>query len=195
MAKRKTNDARLTRSEGDGRDDRAMQSRAITQSKELSDQQRIDEFRQQTFQSALPDIPPIEGYHVIWLTTENPRDTIPARMRMGYEPIKPEDVPGWEMASMKSGEWEGCIGINEMVAFKLPIHLYEAYMKQNHYDAPNYEEEKLTTATRDAEEQASQLSRKAVSFELEDGQAELGSGPEPLAPFAETLGEHVAQDS
>lgn len=194
MPRKKKTDTKLNRSEGNTRKSRATEDRALTQDRVLTDDQRLNEFRQQFFQSALPDIPSIPGYHVCWLTTENPRDSITARMRLGYEPIKGEDIPGWSGASLKSGDWEGCIGVNEMVAFKLPLHLYEAYMKENHYTQPNYEEEKLVIAQRQAEEQASQLSRRPINFELEDGQAELGQGPEPLTPFSETLGEHVAPE-
>jgi len=46
---------------------------------------------------------------------------------MGYEPIKPEDVPGWEYATLKTGDWAGFIGVNEMLAFKLPMDLYGKY--------------------------------------------------------------------
>lgn len=182
-------DSRLNRQSGHSRADREMSNREITQAHELTDAQRLDEFRQTFFQSALPDIPPIPGYHVCWLTTENARDPVHGRMRLGYEPIKAHEIPGWEHASLKSGQWEGCIGVNEMVAFKLPLHLYENYMKDVHYDRPREEEEALNQARLQAEEQASQLARKPVSFELEDGQAELGGGPEPLTPFAVNLGE------
>ena len=102
---------------------------------------------------------------------------------MGYEPIKQSDIPGWGHSSIQTGEWEGCIGVNEMVAFKLPLNLYEQYMRHNHHDAPLAEEEKLNAARRQAEAQASGLARQQVSFESEEGTAELGKAPEP-PPFA-----------
>ena len=93
------------------------------------------------------------------------------RMRLGYEPIKPEDIPGWEYVTLKTGDWEGFIGVNEMLAFKLPMSLYESYMKEAHHDAPNREEEKLQdTATYMAQQARSLKSR----IELEEGNAELG---------------------
>lgn len=174
-AKRRT-DARLN--DSGVRKDRGMED-AIRESRVLTDDQRLAEFRQMSFQSALPDIPPIDGFHVCWLTTENPRDPIHARMRMGYQPIKATDIPGWEFASMKTGEWEGCIGVNEMLAFKLSLELYEAYMYENHHAQPLAEEGKLNTARRMAEEDASQGARERVSFEVEEGTAELGIAPEP----------------
>ena len=107
---------------------------------------------------------------------------------MGYEPIKTSDIPGWGHTSMKTGEWEGCIGVNEMVAFKIPLKLYESYMRYNHHEQPLAEEEKLSAARRQAENEASQIARKPISFQLEEGQAELGEAPEPPS-FAETAGE------
>ena len=129
MARRITNnDEKL----GSSRKSRESEDRRITEDRQLSDSERLDEFRKTFFQSALPDLPPIPGYHVCWLTTENPRDPVHGRIRLGYEPIKAHDIPGWEHASMKTGEWAGCVGVNEMIAFKLPLHLYEAYMKEAH---------------------------------------------------------------
>lgn len=189
MARRLTNrDDKLHDSED--RRPREREERTITEDRELTDDERLAEFQMSYFQSALPDIPPIEGYHVCWLTTENPRDPIHARMRLGYEPIKATDIPGWDHASLKTGEWAGCIGVNEMVAFKLPLSLYERYMKYNHHDQPLSEEGKLEEARRLAEEGASQIARRPVSFELEgEGIAEMGEAPEPPS-FEETLTSH-----
>ena len=184
MARKTNRDAKLNqRRESELRADRRMEDRAVTENRVLSDQERLDEFRQSFYQSALPKLPDIPGYHVCWLTTTNPRDSIPSRVRLGYEPIKAADIPGWEYASMKTGEYEGCIGVNEMVAFKLPDHLYQMYMREAHHIQPNFEEEKLSLARQNAEEAAAQMSRKPVSFELEDGQAEIGRVIPPPSRF------------
>lgn len=189
-AKRKT-DTRLNSDDSGVRTDRRMEDRDVTQNRELSDDQRVAEFRQQFFQSALPDLPKIPGYHVCWLTTENPRDPIHSRIRLGYEPITESDIPGWQHSSIKTGEWEGCIGVNEMLAFKLPLVLYEEYMRINHHEQPLSEEEKLSSQIRAMEAEMNQASKGAVELELEDGTAALGVAPEP-PPFAEATGE--AQD-
>jgi len=186
-AKRKT-DTRLNSDQSGVRTDRHSQDRDVTQNRELSDDERVAEFRQQFFQSALPDLPKIPGYHVCWLTTENPRDPIHSRIRLGYEPIKDSDIPGWEHSAIKTGEWEGCIGVNEMLAFKLPLVLYEEYMHINHHEAPLSEEEKLSSSIRAMEAEMNQASKGAVELELEDGTAALGVAPEP-PPFAEQTGE------
>jgi hypothetical protein len=147
-------DERLKKVLGEGRESRLAYDRAATENRELSDDARVEMFRQQFIQAALPDLPKIPGYHTCWLTTTNPRDSIQARIRLGYEPVKPEDVPGWEYASIKTGEWQGFIGVNEMLAFKLPISLYKKYMQAVHYDAPNEEEARLLGNTEAMKEQA-----------------------------------------
>jgi len=189
VAKRRT-DTRLNSDESEVRGDRHMQDRKVTHNRALSDDQRVDEFRQQFFQSALPDIPKIPGYHVCWLTTENPRDPIHSRIRLGYEPIRASDIPGWDHAQLKTGEWVGCIGVNEMIAFKLPLELYEAYMTINHHEQPLSEEEKLSSQIRAMEAEMNQAAKRGVvSLELEDGTAALGVAPKP-PPFALQTGEY-----
>ena len=113
-------DERLKKSAGQTRENRAMTDRASSQNRAISDDERVEMFRQQFHQSSLPDLPKIDGWHLCWLTTTNPRDSIQMRIRLGYEPVKPEDVPGWEYATLKTGDWTGFIGVNEMLAFKLP---------------------------------------------------------------------------
>jgi hypothetical protein len=166
------NDERLKKSAGEGRGSRAMEDRAITQNREVTDDERVEMFRQQFFQSSLPDLPKLPGWHMCWLTTTNPRDSIQMRIRLGYEPVKPEDVPGWEYATLKTGDWAGFIGVNEMLAFKLPMSLYEKYMREAHHDAPLREEEKLTDTAEFLEQQArASKSRLTVG----EGISEMGN--------------------
>lgn len=145
MSNTSVNEDRVRRTGSDDRDDRAMKDRAITENRVMSDDERIEMFRKQHFQNVLPDLPKIPGYHVVWLSTTNQSDTIAHRNRLGYEPIRREDVPGWnyDQVSLKTGEYAGLIGINEMVAFKVTDKLYQAYMKAAHHDAPNEQSEKL----------------------------------------------------
>jgi hypothetical protein len=137
------NDERLKKTQDPARRSRAMDDRAVTESRELSDDDRIQMFRDSFYQSALPDLPEIPGYHVCWLTTTNPRDSVQARFRLGYEPVKPEEIPGWEYATLKTGEYAGLVGVNEMIAAKLPERLYYRIMREAHHDAPLREEEKV----------------------------------------------------
>ena len=163
-------DERLKKS-ADNRESRAMTDRPVVEERAVTDDERVEMFRQQFFQSALPDLPKIPGWHACWLTTTNPRDSIQMRIRLGYEPIKPEDVPGWEYATLKTGDWAGMIGVNEMLAFKLPMSLYSKYMEEAHYLAPLREEEKLTDTAEFLEQQA-KASKSRI--DMGDGTRELG---------------------
>lgn len=138
------NDDRLKKELGvASRRSRAMEDRAVSEDRTRSEDDRLEMFRMQLHNDALPDLPNIPGYHVCWLTTANPRDSIHRRMQLGYEPVKPEDAPGLDYATAKTGEWSGMVAINEMLAFKLPLSLYEKFMQEAHHNAPAREEEKL----------------------------------------------------
>lgn len=147
------------------RNTREAQDRSVTERRELTDDDRLEMFRKQLFNDALPDLPAIPGYHVCWLTTTNPRDPIHKRMQLGYEPVKPDEVPGMEYASLKTGEWAGFIGVNEMLAFKLPNSLYQAFMQEAHHDAPLREEEQLDNAREAMRDQAERMGAALVAEE------------------------------
>ena len=170
-------DERIKKTAGDSRTNRVLQDRAVTESRELSEDERVAMFRQQFFQSSLPDLPAIPGWHMCWLTTTNPRDSIQMRIRLGYEPVKADDVPGWEYATLKTGDWQGFIGVNEMLAFKLPLSLYEKYMREAHHDAPLREEEKLTDTAEFLEQQA-KSSKSHIT--VGDGNLALGEDREAM---------------
>ena len=170
-------DERFKKVVGEDRENRAMKDRAVTENRVISDDDRVAMFRQQFFQSSLPDLPKIPGWHRCWLTTTNPRDSIQTRIRLGYEQVKPEDVPGWEYATIKTGDWQGFIGVNEMLAFKLPISLYERYMLEAHHDAPLREEEKLSDTAAFLEQQAkSSKSRVTIG----EGNMEIGQNRQAI---------------
>lgn len=146
--------ARAAAKTADNRADRASEDRPATENREVTEDERVEMFRSQFSQSALPDLPKIPGWHMCWLTTNNPRDSIAMRIRLGYEPVKASDIPGWEFATQKTGEYAGFIGINEMLAFKLPQTLYEKFMLEAHHDAPMREDEKLTSTVDFLKQQA-----------------------------------------
>lgn len=171
------NDERLKKTTDTGRRSRAMDDRRVTESRELSDDDRVQMFRDAFYQSALPDLPEIPGYHVCWLTTTNPRDSVQGRFRLGYEPIKAEEVPGWEYASIKTGEYAGLIGVNEMIAAKIPDRLYLRLMREAHHDAPLREEERITTDMDSMEARARGAKSRMIE---EDGMSSLReAAPEP----------------
>jgi hypothetical protein len=168
-------DERLKKIADPARQSRASQNREVTENREISDDDRVEMFRHQFFQSALPDLPKIDGYHTCWLTTTNPRDTIQARARLGYEPVKPEDIPGWEYATIKTGEYAGFIGVNEMLAFKLPLRLYQMFMEEAHFNAPAREDEKLVAMTEGMRDQVERAGGKLIEG---DGMSDLRYVPE-----------------
>ncbi len=147
-------DERLKKELGAGRQSREMEDRKVSENREVTDDDRLEMFRAQLFNDALPDLPDMPGYHVCWLTTTNPRDPIHRRIQLGYEPIKADEVPGMEFASIKQGEWSGLIGVNEMIAFKLPLGLYQRFMQEAHHDAPLREENKLAETAEIMRQQA-----------------------------------------
>jgi hypothetical protein len=147
-------DERLKKELGVGRQSREMEDRQVIENREVTDDDRLEMFRAQLFNDALPDLPNIPGYHMCWLTTTNPRDPIHRRIQLGYEPIKASEVPGMEFASIKTGEWSGMIGVNEMIAFKLPEALYQRFMQEAHHDAPLREENKLAETAEIMRQQA-----------------------------------------
>jgi len=164
-------DDRLKREPDAGRASRRSQDRVVTEDRVVTDDDRLEMFRQALFNDALPDLPNIPGYHTIWLTTTNPRDPIHRRMQLGYEPVKPEEVRGMEYATVKTGEWAGMIGVNEMLAFKLPLSLYNKFMQEAHHDAPLREEQGLRQAMDSLKEQADRQGGVITEFE---GNQEVG---------------------
>lgn len=145
--------------------DRALEDRAVTEKREVSDDDRLEMFRMQIHNDALPDLPPIPGYHVCWLTTANPRDSIHRRQQMGYEPVQPSDAPGLEYSTLKTGEYSGMIGVNEMVAFKIRDSLYQRFMQEAHHLAPAREEGKLADTAAFLREQAASHGARLEEFD------------------------------
>ena len=178
-------DSRLKKSAGEARASRKVNDRPVRESRELTDSERADAYRQSFFQAHLPDLPRIPGFHLCWLTTTNPRDSIHGRLRLGYTLVRAEEVPGWDHAKLTSGEWIGCVGINEMIAAKLPLHLYERYMAISHHEEP-LSQEGLILAEVMKQADASRGAIRGV--QLEEGMEELGKGPAPPV-FADEFGE------
>ena len=166
-------DDRLKKEIGASRRSRAADDRPVTERRDISDIDRLRMFQNALFNDALPDLPDIPGYHVCWLTTANPRDSIQRRMQLGYEPVTAEDAPGLKHSTVKTGEHVGMVGINEMLAFKLPMELYELYMQEAHHDAPNREENKLADTAEMLRDQAERSGGKLIEG---NGLVDLRSG-------------------
>ncbi len=164
-------DERLKRELGDSRRSRGETDRHVSENREMTDDERLEMFRMNLYNDHLPNIPDIPGYHVCWLTTTNPSDTIQTRVRLGYELIRAEDVPGMDLVTQKTGEYAGCIAVNEMIAAKLPLSLYYRYMQEAHHDAPLREEDKLEETAQLMREQAERAGGRLLES---DGMREVG---------------------
>lgn len=166
---------------GASRRPREADDRAVTERRELSDDDRLQMFRQQLFNDALPDLPKIPGFHVCWLSTTHPSDTIQRRQQLGYTALRPEEVPGMEYSTLKTGDYSGCIGINEMVAHKLPMSLYQAYMQEAHHNAPNQQAAQIVAQ---ADQLKADAERDGAEIVEGEGMAELRKAP-PRGVFRE----------
>lgn len=166
-------DDRLRRDDAaGGRESRASADTERTQKDGtvFSAPERMRNFRDEWTQNALPNPPAIPGYHLCWLSTTNNYDPIHKRMRMGYEPVKVEEVEGFETYKMKSGEFEGFVAVNEMILFKIQTPIYQEMMSYFHHEQPLEEEEMLrkSDALTDAQ------SRPATESQEDDGFKSLG---------------------
>ena len=147
-------DSRLSKQTVNTRKSRASQNRQVTEDREQTDAERLAIFNAAHDEAMLPNIPPIPGYHVVWLTSNNTRDTLAMRHRQGYVPVTEDDVKGFQFSTDKGGVQDGLIRVNEMVAYKLPMSLYNLYMQQNHHFKPAQEETKLTDTATNLKKQA-----------------------------------------
>ena len=138
-------DDRLKKNVNAGRESRAREdfSRRAPEEHMVSSEERRRMFRSEWLQEALPKPPEIPGFHLCWLSTTNQYDPIHKRLRMGYEPVKADELPGFENYKVKSGELEGFISCNEMVLYKMPLDVYQDIMAEMHHYAPLDEQEKI----------------------------------------------------
>jgi hypothetical protein len=127
-----------------GRESRAMQDGRQSADESLaSSRERRRMFRDEWMQESLPKPPGIPGFHLCWLSSTNGYDPIHKRLRMGYTPVKPEEVPGFENYRVKAGEHEGFIACNEMLLYKIPEEIYQGIMEEFHHYAPQDEADKI----------------------------------------------------
>lgn len=128
-----------------GRENRSSQdlSRAAPEEAFISKQERRKMWSDEWTQSALPKVPDIPGWHLCWLSTTNGYDSIDKRMRLGYVPVRADELPGFDNYRVKAGEDVGFIACNEMRLYKLPMEVYQEVMLQMHHEAPMEEADKV----------------------------------------------------
>lgn len=139
-------DSRLKKSLSSGsRETRSSEdaSRKPPEDSFVSSEERRRMFKDEWTQSALPNAPHIPGWHVCWLSTTNSYDSIDKRIRLGYVPVKAEEIQGFENYRVKAGEYVGYVACNEMLLFKIPEELYQDIMTHFHHDQPLEEANKI----------------------------------------------------
>jgi hypothetical protein len=139
-------DSRLKKSlSAGGRENRASHDtvREAPEDTFVSSEERRKMWKDEWTQSALPNVPELKGWHVCWLSTTNSYDSIDKRIRLGYTPVKAEEIPGFENYRVKAGEHDGCIACNEMILFKIPEDRYQDIMAHFHHDMPLEEATKI----------------------------------------------------
>ena len=106
-------DGRLKRATDKSRESRAQEdvSRMAPEESFASSQERRRMFRSEFTQEALPTPPEIPGFHLCWLSTTNQYDPIHKKLRLGYIPVKAEELPGFENFKVKAGEHTGLAGL------------------------------------------------------------------------------------
>jgi len=117
--------------------------REAPEDKMASSDERRKMWKDEWTQSALPAVPDMKGWHVCWLSTTNSYDSIDKRLRLGYVPVKADELPEMRNNRVKAGEHEGFISCNEMLLYKIPMDLYQEVMAHFHHDAPLEEANKI----------------------------------------------------
>ena len=139
-------DSRLKKSlSAGGRETRASEDaeRGPVEDKFMTAQERRRMWSEEWTQSALPKVPEIPGWHLCWLSTTNSYDSIDKRIRLGYVPVKADELPEMRNNRVKAGEHEGYISCNEMLLYKIPMEMYQEVMSHFHHDAPLEEANKI----------------------------------------------------
>ena len=180
-------ESRLKKSlKSSAREDRASEeaSRSAPEDKFISKQDRRKMWSDEEWtQSALPKLPAMDGWHLCWLSTTNSYDSIDKRIRLGYIPVKPEEIPGYENYRVKAGEHVGYIGCNEMLLFKIPMDVYQDYMLEMHHDRPREEHNKLAVQQENLQGVRDSNGRSLVNVEGE-GLGNLDQQPSKVPVFA-----------
>lgn len=128
-------------------------------------------------QAALPTPPQIPGWHLAWLTTTSQYDTIQVRMRRGYLPVQPSELPGFDAGGQISAAHGNAIACNEMVLFKIKDEFFQAYMREFHHKRPAREEQAIYERTMGQASETDSSGRTLLREEDGNGFTQLGKNP------------------
>ena len=176
------------RKDAASREDRAMSDRAITQRRQLTDGERVELLKRANFQSSLPNLPRIPGYHVCWVSTTHPSDTPQGREQLGYTFIERHEVPEFTYTDQQSADFPNAVTWREMVGMKIPLSTYQLFMEELHHNEPARNEESIYNEALQAGEVAAQAAKRGGKMrapQVDPGTEELGQARD--APnFCET---------
>lgn len=106
---------------------------------ELSQSDREAMLRNDAMQNLLPTPPKKPGTHFFYASMNSPQHVSWYR-RMGYRPVRVDDpsMKGWIEDAMKTatGEYSGCVTINEMLLMEISDADYQKYMRIVHHERP-----------------------------------------------------------
>lgn len=164
--KRSTDDPRLVASE----------DRTVVESRDQIDDSRFDEVDDDWSFDKMPALPQIPGYRTIWLSTTHKQDTVPRRIRLGYELLHVNECPDLRHLSSKYGDYGDVIMCEEMLAAKIDEQRYQKYMTHFHHKKPLEDEGGI-------KEEIERVQARALSVrgrvDLEGGMQELGKARKP----------------
>lgn len=130
----------VRRNDADGRGDRGTQEDAARDSELdnlMSDAEYEALVRAEFEQVSLPTPPKLNGWHLCWLTTTSQYDTISKRQRIGYRPVRTDEMPGFDPSNGQSlARYEGYVTCNELVLHKIPEAYYQKMMNFFHHKKP-----------------------------------------------------------
>lgn len=127
-----------------GNRSQADENRQNTDGTALTLEERKALLRNEWTADILPQINGEPGYHYCWLSTTNSSDPIYRRLQMGYELVPYDQMKQLGVQNVcQSGEFAGCVAVNEMLLARIHEELFQEIMLINHYERPLGEEELL----------------------------------------------------
>ena len=135
-------------------------------------------FREEWQQSTLPLPPEIKGWHVCWLSTNHPSDTIHKRLKLGYKLVKRDEVPGFDVekgVQSAANQYSDYVTCNELILAKIPMEKYQDAMAYFHHEAPLEEEGAIRTKMKGQIEEVNHEAGAAVVKTVGGGFDTLGN--------------------
>ena len=118
-------------------------------------------------QNRLPQPPKMPGWHLCWLTTTSQYDSIHNRVRIGYQLVRQEELPGFDPSAGQGLErFPGVVTCNEMVLGKIDERRYQAIMRIAHHKKPLEGEEGIINSIHSAARDSS--GKKLVHIDKDD---------------------------